>query len=284
MTDVPAQTGDLRDRVAKALTEWTLTVAGGRPDAFLLPRDRAALDANSLARADAVLAVVSSFLEERDTENARLRKDLSIRDVQVRKLRFTVRRLRAAWASARIGRAHARAAAQAWWDSCLVIGDERDQAKAELGERTTTVAQLRRAVRDAAEERDQALVGEETAKGWRDAAIVERDKLRETVRAYEDGITWLTSCTGCAGLMNKLYDADMRCEQAEDLFSRRIADRDAEIGEARDQIIALAGERDRFKDTLTRIRAVRDRWYQLPMMSDYADELDAALDKPEEGS
>lgn len=166
-----------------------------------------------------------------------------------------------AWWSARIGRArerqrrtvidieyrHAREAflttVSAGQEQISALQAEVARLSAELGARTTTVAQLRAAHKDVCEERDQALVNEETAKGWRDTAHRERDDARREAADYRRANTMLQ-----------------------------------EINTIR------TGERDRFKDTLSRIRAVRDRWYQLPMMSDYADELDAALDKPEEGT
>lgn len=55
-----AGSGDLRDRIAEALYQWTLAVAGGRR---LIPPDEAILRENSQARADAVLPVVQAELD-----------------------------------------------------------------------------------------------------------------------------------------------------------------------------------------------------------------------------
>jgi hypothetical protein len=76
MSDETTPGPDLRGRIATALTEWTLTAAGGRPDAFLMPHAAAALRNNSLARADAVVATVQPELDQRDAEIKRLREEL----------------------------------------------------------------------------------------------------------------------------------------------------------------------------------------------------------------
>lgn len=54
-------TADLRDRIAEALYRWTLDQAGGS-NPRLLGRDEKILRENSLARADAVMAVVAPRL------------------------------------------------------------------------------------------------------------------------------------------------------------------------------------------------------------------------------
>lgn len=62
---------DLRDRIAEALYQWTLAAAGGRR---LIPPDETALRENSLARADAVLAVVEPEIAKRDAALTRVRE------------------------------------------------------------------------------------------------------------------------------------------------------------------------------------------------------------------
>lgn len=125
---------DLRQRITDALVREHYRRAAERIEAS--PEDHQA------AFADVVMAEVEA---ERDAEVDRLRKELSQRTESYdRTIEFAnsyvndyaqavyesevlARRLYTAWWSARIGRAHARTASQAWWDSSLDIAAERDR-------------------------------------------------------------------------------------------------------------------------------------------------------------
>lgn len=48
----------------------------------------------------------------------------------------------------------------------------------------------------------------------------ENEQLRKLVADYEDGITWHTSCLGCATLLDSCYAETMRAEQAEAAIAR----------------------------------------------------------------
>ena len=66
--------------------------------------------------------------------------NLSVRhEAAIRRWDALAKKLYAAWWSARIGRARAREAARSWQDNCIVIGGEREQAKAALRAATQAI-------------------------------------------------------------------------------------------------------------------------------------------------
>lgn len=62
----------LRDQIAEALTRWTLEVVRGVPDVTAADVAKFNFAENSLARADAVMAVVQPVLDAKDAEIERL--------------------------------------------------------------------------------------------------------------------------------------------------------------------------------------------------------------------
>ncbi len=60
----PVTGQELRDQIAEALTRWSLGVAGATDLSKLMPAHREAIEQNSLARADAVMAIVQARPDE----------------------------------------------------------------------------------------------------------------------------------------------------------------------------------------------------------------------------
>lgn len=92
------------------------------------------------------------------------------------------------------------------------LTSERDAA-------SELLATSQQALREAAAEKGALLVGwanrEEEMQRALDAANARAEATEKTIRFYEDGITWMTTCTNCAQLMNANYEAFAKREAAE---------------------------------------------------------------------
>jgi hypothetical protein len=209
VTVSPSQKDTLRDQIAAALTAWVLSAAGAGIRTVLQPPDAEALRANSLARADAVMTVVSPVLEQlraesvdKDAEIARLRDalDARIQDFEVFK-REAVER----------------------------AGYPTDAFMTSIG----VGRMLFGALTDAEDERDRLQIAWWSA---RIRAVLWRDEARRIVR--ED--------------LSDLDDRVVAAWSERDRAKAELGARTTTVAHMRNALADLVGERDRFKDTLTR--------------------------------